>query len=843
MALQFFTSLPTTSYFLQNPINCFLKFKNERLNNTSLNENFIFASINSTQKLNSFLSESKILPSYNQNSDDSCEKLINLFEKRRIKKRKKRKIVKKATSLKSNQRSNISLIKNINLNKKIEKRSINFNSSIYTSNYSNIGHKNNFGENFLEIVQLPKKITTYLEKRQNNVYKSLKQNFSKNIKEYIHKDNITSLNTDNKKEDNFRINLKNSLDNLENDIQLNESSSIDSSHFVNNSNKDFVNSKDDFKTKLPKINIFYFVLFTVLAVFLSLITIIGNMLVMISLVIDRQLRTISNYFLLSLSIADFLIGLISMPLYTIYLLLGKWPLGPIVCDAWLALDYLNCNASIFNLLVISFDRYYSVTRPLTYRVQRTKKRAFIIIAFTWIISLLLWDPWIYLWPYIEGKRTVPDDDCYVQFLKSNPYITFVTAIAAFYLPVTVMIILYFRIWRETQQRYKDITTLFLVSTAGGKVIKSKNKSKIDSNTIDNTNKISKCQMLNLNEELKDVSNKEKNNEINKLNQKKPISFWRKFCTFNESIQSQSTIVNKSSEKKEETNSKNFLTIDYSSYSIDKNQDNEKTDDIENQELRCHADNEDLENEKKISTENKTSTDSIYTILIKLHQVDSETGPSIKMLESQVNSSEKSNNTKIKENLQQSDTNNNQHNETEPLTIANGLKKENFYNNIMKIDSTLDAESVTSGSVLKNIYPTQQTSSIRNTTIGINTPLQPKSERKAAKTLSAILLAFIFTWTPYNVVALLNSLLVNKDNLEEDFIPKPIWLFSYYLCYINSTVNPLCYALCNASFRRTYIRILKCKWTKSKRSAAASQRYLNEKRHLNESKTKYRHWMT
>jgi muscarinic acetylcholine receptor M3 len=63
------------------------------------------------------------------------------------------------------------------------------------------------------------------------------------------------------------------------------------------------------------------------ATILSLLTVIGNFMVMISFKIDKQLQTISNYFLFSLAIADFAIGLISMPLFTVLTIQGHWPLG------------------------------------------------------------------------------------------------------------------------------------------------------------------------------------------------------------------------------------------------------------------------------------------------------------------------------------------------------------------------------------------------------------------------------------------------------------------------------------------------------------------------------------
>lgn len=63
--------------------------------------------------------------------------------------------------------------------------------------------------------------------------------------------------------------------------------------------------------------------------------------------------------------------------------------------------------------------------------------------------------------------------------------------------------------------------------------------------------------------------------------------------------------------------------------------------------------------------------------------------------------------------------------------------------------------------------------------------EKKQEKKAAKTLSAILLAFIVTWTPYNILVLLKTIMV-----DDSAIPEILWDAAYYLCYINSTINPM-----------------------------------------------------
>lgn len=76
-------------------------------------------------------------------------------------------------------------------------------------------------------------------------------------------------------------------------------------------------------------------------------------------------------------------------------------------------------------------------------------------------------------------------------------------------------------------------------------------------------------------------------------------------------------------------------------------------------------------------------------------------------------------------------------------------------------------------------------------------------RKAFRTISFILGAFVACWTPYHILALIEGFCSEPPCTNER-----LFLFSYFLCYANSPINPFCYALANHQFKKTLTRLMK-----------------------------------
>ncbi|XP_041781896.1 muscarinic acetylcholine receptor DM1 isoform X1 [Anopheles merus] len=610
----------------------------------------------------------------------------------------------------------------------------------------------------------------------------------------------------------------------------------------------------------PTYSLAQIIILGIIATVLSILTVAGNVMVMISFKIDKQLQTISNYFLFSLAIADFAIGLISMPLFSVTTLLGYWPLGPHICDTWLALDYLASNASVLNLLIISFDRYFSVTRPLTYRAKRTTTRAAIMIGAAWGISLLLWPPWIYSWPYIEGKRTVPEKECYIQFIETNHYITFGTAIAAFYVPVTVMCFLYYRIWRETKKRQKELKNLTgdrkkdsskrsnssdentAVNHSGGHVLpasvaedgwrRPRSESSADAESVYMTNAV-----------LPDgayghgMLSRRSSITMNGV-PKKPTTFFggiKEWCiawwhSGREDSDDYGYDVEEPSDLGYATpvsietplpssvtrcTSLNVIRDPYVAGSGGRSNVVSMIPDISPtpirpalpplahlQDMHGARDSRSLPNSNRLGSRS-VSQDSVYTILIRLPPEGGsgdERAPSIKMIQDDVPMSMT---VPPRRPLPSRDSD---------YIIPVATRRQST--------ATTDFRLPLSAKIISKPLSKQQQqlhqANLAQTARQVKKKKKSQEKRqetKAAKTLSAILLSFIITWTPYNILVLLKPLTACTK-----CIPQELWDFFYALCYINSTINPVCYALCNASFRRTYVRILTCKWHTRNREA-------------------------
>ncbi|XP_022179820.1 muscarinic acetylcholine receptor DM1 [Myzus persicae] len=510
---------------------------------------------------------------------------------------------------------------------------------------------------------------------------------------------------------------------------------------------------------------------------LSFVTVSGNIMVMVSFKIDKQLQNISNYFLFSLAMADFFIGLISMPLFTVYTILGYWPFGRHVCDGWLALDYLASNASVLNLLLISFDRYLSVTRPLTYRAKRTKGKALLFISAAWIISLGLWPPWIYLWPIIEGRRTVPEIQCYIQFILTNQYITFGTAIAAFYVPVTVMCFLYFRIYRETKKRQKDLPNLQAMNKPHNDHQHEESWGRIrsESNQVNSLDRREMYETSSLRKAYSQCSLKARRLLTWSWLRDWCVDWWH------------SGRDDEYDEEDDQTPSDVPGGISYGttvSRSTSLNVIHQQQPTTPTPMKSYHV----VNNNNRL-TNRSLSNDSVYTIVIKLPgDSDLQDAPTVKQYHGCYEESRR-------------------HGAGGPMS---------------RRPSSQDMRLPLSAA--KIVQPKQLTraqgAAFQAKEKKKKKFQEKKSERKAAKTLSAILLTFIITWTPYNILVLLKPFTAatggddgggNEGDSNKEWVTQGMWDFFYYLCYINSTINPVCYALCNATFRMTYVRILKCKW--------------------------------
>lgn len=87
---------------------------------------------------------------------------------------------------------------------------------------------------------------------------------------------------------------------------------------------------------------------SIVVTLLMIIIVVGNMLVIIAIITEKSLKNIQNWFIASLAVADFFLGLVIMPFSLANELMGYWIFGPWWCDIHSGMS-LSQNTTSFHL--------------------------------------------------------------------------------------------------------------------------------------------------------------------------------------------------------------------------------------------------------------------------------------------------------------------------------------------------------------------------------------------------------------------------------------------------------------------------------------------------------------
>ncbi|CAH2982949.1 unnamed protein product [Chilo suppressalis] len=178
-----------------------------------------------------------------------------------------------------------------------------------------------------------------------------------------------------------------------------------------------------------------------------LLTLFGNVLVIISVAKERSLQTATNYFIVSLAVADLLVAVVVMPFGVYYLFNGVWGLPAVVCDCYIAMDVTCSTSSIFNLVAISVDRYIAVTQPIKYAKHKSNGRVWLMIGVAWLVSMAIGSP------IVLGLNNTPDRSENQCLFNNTNYVIY-SSLGSFYIPCIIMMFLYYNIFKAIRQRAK-----------------------------------------------------------------------------------------------------------------------------------------------------------------------------------------------------------------------------------------------------------------------------------------------------------------------------------------------------------------------------------------------------
>ncbi|XP_017562391.1 trace amine-associated receptor 13c-like [Pygocentrus nattereri] len=188
---------------------------------------------------------------------------------------------------------------------------------------------------------------------------------------------------------------------------------------------------------------------------MSVLTVCGNMVVIISIVVFQQLRTPTNFIILSLAVSDFLIGAIMMPLQCVLLVDTCLHHGKTLCPVYSFISMIVGTVSLYNVVLIAADRYFALCNPFGYAAKMTVRTTSVCISFGWCFSFCYNLIMMYVGSSERGEgNVICFRECAIPV--SNTW-GLIDLIFIFIVPCLSIILLYLRVLRVALKHAKAIS--------------------------------------------------------------------------------------------------------------------------------------------------------------------------------------------------------------------------------------------------------------------------------------------------------------------------------------------------------------------------------------------------
>ncbi|XP_028837708.1 cholecystokinin receptor-like [Denticeps clupeoides] len=183
-----------------------------------------------------------------------------------------------------------------------------------------------------------------------------------------------------------------------------------------------------------------------------LLSVFGNLLIIVVLVVNKRMRTVTNSFLLSLAVSDLMMAVFCMPFTLIPNLLEDFIFGSAMCKIVTYFMGISVSISTFSLVAIAIERYSAICNPLKSRAWQTRSHAYKVIAATWVLSVTIMIPYPVFSQLVSFNKASNSTGhmCRVDWPKGHMEQTWYILLlfVLFFIPGVVMIIAYGLISRE-----------------------------------------------------------------------------------------------------------------------------------------------------------------------------------------------------------------------------------------------------------------------------------------------------------------------------------------------------------------------------------------------------------